>query len=223
MRSFVSFFFSTSFLLNRGWLWILFWINFLGTIYGFEWYRNQMVETIQYYGKWLVIFVPDSPTASLFFTLTVLILLYRQKKQSFSLAKDQKHQLTHSIMGLIEAFAIITSFKYGIWAVTMILAGAVQGDPISWPEYMLICSHLGMAAEVMIYAKFMRYHWLHIVIIAAWTLLNDVMDYTQGIFPWLPKPLYDDLHNVQLFTVTLSILSSFLAVILMKKRTTDMF
>ncbi|CAM3395792.1 DUF1405 domain-containing protein [Marinicrinis lubricantis] len=211
----LAYLFSTSFLLNRSFLWILFWVNALGTVYGFEWYRNQLVMTYEEISKWFVIFVPDSPTASLFFTLSLLILLSRQKKQA-KLANTER--MSMHPYGLIEAFAVITSIKYGIWAVLMIIAGAWQGDHVTWQQYMLICSHLGMAAEAAIFARYFRYHYVHVLVIACWTLFNDAMDYSQEIFPWLPGPLYDDVRAVQWTTVLLSCLCIAAAVMLAKKR-----
>ena len=59
------------------------------------------------------------------------------------------------IRPLIEALAVVTSLKYGLWAVTMIAAGAAQGDQLQWEHYMLIVSHLGMAVEGLLFVRFM--------------------------------------------------------------------
>lgn len=50
---------------KRWFLWTLFVVNFLGTIYGFIWYGNQLAVTPAY----LIPFVPDSPTGSGLFRL----------------------------------------------------------------------------------------------------------------------------------------------------------
>src|ERR1700730_10886130 len=71
----LAFFWSKAFLTSRRMLWIAFWVNLLGTIYGYEWYWQQMLETGAVKPLWLVIFVPDSPTASFFFTLALVYLL----------------------------------------------------------------------------------------------------------------------------------------------------
>ncbi|MFD2672920.1 DUF1405 domain-containing protein [Marinicrinis sediminis] len=199
--SMITFFFSRSFLLNRTILWSVFWVNALGTIYGYEWYRNQLLDTVEHHHDWLVIFVPDSPTASLFFTLSIGLLLYRMKQTK------TERTASSPVSSFIEAFAVVTSIKYGIWAVAMIIAGGMQGDTIVWKEYMLIVSHLGMAFEAALYARYMRYSLAAVLVVAVWTLLNDVMDYAEGIFPWLPAPLYDHLTEVAAFTVALSFLS----------------
>lgn len=52
-------------LMDKRFLLLLFTINFLGTIYGYYWYRSQLSLTPDIF----LVFVPDSPTASLFFTI----------------------------------------------------------------------------------------------------------------------------------------------------------
>lgn len=47
---------------NRSFIGLLLAINLFGTVYGYYWYRYQLAETP---AKFLL-FVPDSPTASLF-------------------------------------------------------------------------------------------------------------------------------------------------------------
>jgi hypothetical protein len=71
----LSYFFSREFLGSRFMLWSLFWINFLGTVYGYEWYWGQLTYTAVEMSPLLLPFVPDSPTASLFFTGVLLYLL----------------------------------------------------------------------------------------------------------------------------------------------------
>ena len=92
---------------QRRFLLLLFVINLLGTLYGYYWYRYQLAQTPLPY----LPFVPDSPTASLFFTI-VLWLYLRRRNNPY-----------------IEAFAAVTLFKYGIWAVAAIFAGAWLLEP----------------------------------------------------------------------------------------------
>ncbi|NDI34377.1 DUF1405 domain-containing protein [Chengkuizengella sediminis] len=195
-----SFFWSRAFLLNRHLLWLLFIINFLGTIYGYYWYKNQLIYTMSEYSNWFIFVVPDSPTASLFFTLSILYLLLDEytnsKKRGF-------------LRGIIEVLGVVTSVKYGIWAVVMIFAAAAQGDAMVWQDWMLTVSHLGMAAEAILFIRFFGFKLIHIVPVAIWTLFNDFVDYKYYVFPWLPNELEDDLLAIQVFTIILSILSIF--------------
>ncbi|SEN28490.1 Uncharacterized membrane protein YpjA [Lihuaxuella thermophila] len=172
---------------RRPFLWSLFVINFLGTIYGFYWYKNQLAVT----DPKLIIFVPDSPTASGFFTLVLLLYLFSRRSP------------------LLEAFASITLFKYGIWAVVMIIWGAVLDsapflEALSWQHWMLMVSHLGMAAQAVLYSPYYTFQSREILIVAAWTLLNDAFDYGLDIHPWLAASLEPYDHVVGWFTLILS-------------------
>jgi len=194
----LSFWFSRAFLLNRSFLWLLFIINFAGTIYGYMWYENQLLWTIEQKESWMLPFVPDSPTASLFFSIAVLYLLFPPKGSNVFVRWSQT---------IINALAIVCSIKYGIWATVIIIAGAMQGDTLNWQSYMLMTSHLAMAVEVLLYARFMKLSFAGFTIATAWLLLNDTMDYTFGIYPWLPETLHEHVDTVKLFTYLLSLFS----------------
>jgi uncharacterized membrane protein YpjA len=175
-------------LANRSILQLLLVINIVGTFYGYYWYGWQLKET-----PWIFLaFVPDSPTASLFFVLVLLAFLLNK------------------CWPLIEALAIVTLFKYGIWAVVMnILVFIVQGE-LDWAGYMLIGSHLAMAVQGILYAPFYRFRLRHLVIAGIWTLHNDVIDY---VFLMLPRyhMLDQFIPQIGYFTFWLSIVSIGLA------------
>ena len=209
-------------MLSRPFLWALFWVNALGTLYGYEWYRYQLISTWNDYSPWLVVFVPDSPTASLFFSITLLFLLRdSRRKQAGNVPEALRPDVPLlSWRGVWEALAVITQVKYGIWASAIIFWGASLGDPIHWTEWMLVFSHTAMAIEALLYMRFYRFTIPSVLIGAAWTLLNDFIDYSFGVFPYLPSPLYDLLPQVQRFTVSLSVLGiacAFLGVYLARK------
>src|SRR5699024_9691920 len=81
-------------LADKRFIFILFIINLLGTIYGFYWYEYQLANTPTIF----LIFVPDSPMASMFFTLFLLFFLFYKNAP------------------YIEALYIIKLFIYGICA-----------------------------------------------------------------------------------------------------------
>lgn len=170
---------------ERWFLWTLFIVNLLGTIYGFIWYGNQLAST----PTWLRIFVPDSPTGSGLFTLVLLTYLLG------------KH------IPLLEALASITNFKYGIWAVGIILTGWALGNEVKTTDIMLLVSHAGMAIESALYARFYRLSWLPVGLTALWTMNNDFLDYLMFIHPWLPDVLVPYTGYVGLCTLLLSLLS----------------
>jgi uncharacterized membrane protein YpjA len=194
----ISLFWSKSFLLNRPFLWLLFVVNLLGTIYGYIWYDSQLEWTAANKPLWTIPFVPDSPTASLFFTMALLYLLFPIKHPS---------TFARGARVWIEALAVVCSVKYGVWAVAMIVAGAAQGDVLNWTHYMLMASHLAMAVEGLLYFRFMRAGTAALGVALVWLLLNDTVDYTLNVNPWLPDELEDDRGAVELFTYGLSLAS----------------
>lgn len=170
-------------LLSHRWmLWAVLLINTFGTIYGYIWYGSQLRDTPPKF----LIFVPDSPTASLFFMFVIVAFLFRKN------------------WPLVEALAIVTLFKYGIWAVIMnILVLIVTGD-LSWQGYMLIASHFAMAVQGLLYSPYYRFKGWHLAIAAIWTLHNDIIDY---LFNMMPRYGVLDLYSVNIgyFTFWLSI------------------
>lgn len=176
-----------SYLTHKTFLVLLLIVNIIGTIYGYIWYLPQLERTASHF----LIFVPDSPTASLFFCFAVAAFLMRKN------------------WPLMEALALVTLFKYGIWAVVMnLLTLSVSGD-LSWQGYMLIGSHFAMAVQGILYAPFYRVKLWHIVAASVWTLHNDVIDYV-----FMQYPVYSQLHlyirEIGYFTFWLSLVSIFL-------------
>lgn len=171
-------------LANRSILLFLLIVNIVGTIYGYYWYGWQLKETPAVF----LPFVPDSPTASLFFVFVLIAFLLKGN------------------WPLLEAFAIVTLFKYGIWAVVMnILVYFVQGE-LDWIGLMLIFSHFAMAVEGVLFAPFYRFKIWHLVVAAIWTLHNDVIDY---VFFMMPSYHMLDQFTPQIgyFTFWLSMVS----------------
>jgi uncharacterized membrane protein YpjA len=169
-------------LFHRSFLTILLLINVFGTIYGYIWYESQLVRTELIF----LIFVPDSPTASLFFCFAVF---------GWLLGKNFK---------LMEALAVITLIKYGLWAVVMnLLTLAVTGE-LSILGWMLVFSHFMMAVQAVIYSTNYRFEKVHVYIAAVWTLHNDVIDYVFGQMPSY-RTLADYAPQIGYFTFWLSI------------------
>ena len=115
---------------HKSFLWILLFINLIGTVYGYDWYMWQLEITEPKF--W--IFVPDSPTASLFFTLAII---------GWLIGRNFK---------LMEALALITLVKYGLWAVVMNLLTLVETGSIGWVGWMLVGSHFAMALQALLYS-----------------------------------------------------------------------
>ncbi|MFF2752699.1 DUF1405 domain-containing protein [Psychrobacillus sp. NPDC058041] len=182
-------------LYNKSFMWLLFIVNLLGTIYGFYWYGSQLAITEPKF----YIFVPDSPTASLFFTIALLGWLFK---------KNWK---------LVEVLALITLVKYGLWAVVMNIWTYIETGSIGWMGWMLVISHFAMALQAILYIPFYRFKWIHILIASIWTVHNDIIDY---VFDQMP--IYSNLssyaNQIGYFTFWLSIFCILIAIFNYQRR-----
>jgi len=176
------------FLFNRTIIWALFLVNLLGTVYGFWWYKYQLAVTPSIFKA----FVPDSPTASLFFTIFLLALLCRKK------------------FPYIEALAVVTLFKYGIWAVVMNLLVLLQDGNLGYQGYMLMASHGAMALEGILFASMYTYKLKHLIVAAIWVLHDVIIDYVFGMMP-IYSTLMNNMERIGYFTFWLSIVSILIA------------
>jgi uncharacterized membrane protein YpjA len=169
---------------NKSVLWLLFWVNVVGTAYGYYWYKWQLVDTPPEF----LLFVPDSPTASLFFVFVLA---------AFIMGRNWP---------LMEALAIVSLFKYGIWAVVMNLLVFLVSGELDLIGLMLMGSHFAMAVEGVLYAPFYRMKAWHLVVAAIVVLHNEIIDY---VFMMMPRYHSLDLYMSQIgyFTFWLSILS----------------
>ena len=169
---------------NRTFLWLLLIINIFGTIYGYYWYKGQLAVTPPIF----IAFVPDSPTASLFFCIAII---------GWLIGKN---------FGLFEALAIVSLFKYGIWAVAMnLLTFSVEGS-VSLIAMMLIVSHAAMAIEGILYAPYYRVKPWHLITAAIVVLHNEIIDYVYGMMPTY-SVLNQYIPQIAYFTFWLSLLS----------------
>lgn len=174
---------------DRRFLTLLFFINLGGTIYGYIWYESQLRITEPIF----LLFVPDSPTASLFFTLAIAAWIWGRHWK------------------LIEALALITLVKYGLWAVVMNIWTLVEAGTIGATGWMLVASHFLMAVQAVLYLPKYTFGIWHIAVAAVWTLHNDVIDYVFGQMPIYGR-IMDHIQVIGYFTFWLSIACIALAV-----------
>lgn len=146
---------------KRGFLRFLFFVNLLGMFYGYVWYIPQLQMTAPKY--WL--FVPDSPTALLFFVLALGCILVG------------KHA------PLMEALAAVTLIKFGTWAVGMNIFLILNKGAGDWVNLMLTGTHAFMAIEGLLFLPYFRFRFPHFAVAAIWILHNDVIDYLFGQMP----------------------------------------
>jgi uncharacterized membrane protein YpjA len=176
---------------NHYFLWLLLIVNVFGTIYGYDWYGWQLAETPTIF----LAFVPDSPTACLFFVIVLI---------GFLLGKNWP---------LFESLAIVTLLKYGFWAVVMNLLVLIQTGELGLSGWMLVFSHGGMAIQGLLYAPFYRFKVWHLIVTGIWTLHNDVIDYLFFMMPSY-KVLDQFMPQIGYFTFWVSVFSLFIAYIL---------
>src|SRR5690625_2693808 len=174
---------------------ILFLVNLFGTIYGFMWYESQLLITQTIF----LPFVPDSPTASLFFTIFLLFFIFKIN------------------IPYIEALALTSLFKYGIWAVVMNIFTLIVDGAIGWQGYMLIASHAAMAIQGVLYAPYYTIKLRHLVVASIWILHNDIIDYVFGMMP-IYSHLTIYIDEIGYFTFWLSIVTIIVAYQLTIKR-----
>lgn len=173
---------------DRLFLLLLFFVNLFGTVYGYIWYGYQLAKTPDIF----LIFVPDSPTASLFFTIVIFFFLFKKN------------------VPYIEALAIVSLFKYGVWAVVMNMFTLIVDGSIGWQGYMLIASHAAMAIQGLLYAPYYRIKLRHLMVAAIWTLHNEIIDYVFGMMP-IYSSLNEYMNEIGYFTFWLSIVSIYIA------------
>jgi len=171
-------------LLNKRFVFLLFIVNLCGTIYGFLWYKGQLAVTPTIF----LPFVPDSPTASMFFTIFLLFFLYNRHAP------------------YIEALVLMSLFKYGIWAVIMNFLTLFIEGALDWQGYMLIGSHAAMAIQGVLYAPFYQIKLRHFAVAAVWILHNDIIDYVYGMMP-IYRSLTEHMNEIGYFTFWLSVVT----------------
>lgn len=182
-------------LTHRSFLILLLIVNFLGTLYGYYWYKWQLEITDSIF----YIFVPDSPTASLFFCFVLVAWIVGKS------------------WPLMEVLALVTLVKYGLWADVMNIWTLIETGSIGWQGWMLVGSHFAMAAQAVIYLSKYTFKLWHVGVAAVWTLHNDVIDYVFG-----QMPMYRDLeaytNYIGYFTFWLSVICISLAIFSVKQR-----
>lgn len=179
---------------NKTFLWILLIVNIFGTIGGYLWYGGQLSITKPIF----YLFVPDSPTATLFFSIAIIGWLFGKNWR------------------LIEALALITLVKYGLWAVVMNILALIQMGSIGHLGWMLVISHFAMAVQAILYIPMYDIKIIHVGIAAIWTLHNDVIDYVFGQMP-IYSMLSAYMSEIGYFTFWLSIACIILAFFVSQK------
>lgn len=138
-------------------------INLAGTAFGFYYYR----EMYSLFPVKLWIFVPDSPLATLFFAISVLLIFFKKGFNAFYL------------------IAMAQSMKYGFWTMFVILyfSDYFLAPYHRYYYYLMFALHFGMVIQPALILHRVKITRLELAIAATWLALNDYFDYLRGTNP----------------------------------------
>lgn len=142
-------------------------INAAGAASGYLWYADQLAATPRRFWP----FVPDSPLSATLFAALLLLILAGRHQRWYGQA--------------LSAVALCWIIKYGLWAVGILTDYWLTPSSPTWLEWVLWWSHLGMAAEGLLYFPFLPVSWPARVLVTAWLAVNDYVDYGLGHHPYL--------------------------------------
>ncbi len=185
---------------------LIFLVNLIGTAFGYYYYQWQLQET----SKYLWIFVPDCPNATLLLMIALLL--------NFT---DINVKGRRTFNFLTSAYLI----KYGIWTVFTILffTEYFLAPPNMYYYLILMTGHAGMALESIIILPISKIHnkkKLKVSGVLIWLFINDLADYILGTRPYLgPSPDPLKIQILAVITVLLSIISVIVIIFYPKIRT----
>lgn len=144
---------------DRRWWWILLGINAFGSLYGFYWYKNQLLATPRW--QWLI--VPDSPGSTFLLCIWLGLMLA---------GADWRRPG----MQLLGAVAFVSNMKYGLWtAVVLPQAGFKFGWEFDFVHLSL--SHAAMWLQAMIFARFYKPALKPAILALLFMWFQDLIDY----------------------------------------------
>ena len=82
-------------------------------------------------------------------------------------------------------FAGAMSFKYGFWALGILVQNWLMAGKILPVEGMLFFSHLGMIIESLIYVKKLSVKKIFYYFAVGWLFFEDIADWGLGFHPYL--------------------------------------
>ncbi|MCF8011230.1 MAG: DUF1405 domain-containing protein [Clostridiales bacterium] len=138
-------------------------INFTGSIYGYWWYSTQLAENAWY--LWPLI--SDSPLSTTILAVSLLLGLLERR------------------ISLLTAIGLVTTIKYGAWAMVVLTHYWFISGDISLVEFGLWLGHLGMVMEGFIFMKNSRVGRFAAAGAVLWMIINDAVDYIFGLHPYL--------------------------------------
>ena len=150
-------------------------VNIIGTLFGIYYYIPQLLSTDTFF--WPLI--PDSPTATFLFVLSLIILFRNDFEKSGGLKN------------ILYSLAFVGNVKYGLWTVYVLLEFMPHFTSVnsSLMYFFLLISHLGMFLQAFLLLPYIQ-HGKEFVIAPLFYLFNDIVDYTFQIHTSLPEAQY---------------------------------
>ncbi|MFB6353848.1 MAG: DUF1405 domain-containing protein [Halobacteriales archaeon] len=160
-------------------------VNLVGTAFGFWYYGlhpfSTPVVADQLAHEPLLMWplVPDSPTATLFIGLSLLL---------FWLGRSVEP---------LNALAFFGCIKLGLWTPFVLVAFADGFSYLpAWMYHFLVWSHLAMALEAFLIHRYSAFPLSAVAVALAWYGLNDLVDYFVPVIggphhTWVP-PMFVD-------------------------------
>ncbi len=137
-------------------VWLVIAINVGGSIFGFLYYRSQLIQTNIF--MWPII--PDSPMATLFIVISLLGIKFNYTIES------------------VNMLAFFGCIKYGLWTPYILLIFRSDFQYLNPIMYnFLFWSHLSMAMQGFVIYRYSDFPIKAILIASIWYTLNDVLDY----------------------------------------------
>jgi len=159
-------------------------INFVGFLYGIYYYHYQLSITPFY----LWVFTMDSPLPVLLFVFVAYFLYYNKKVPQWLLFL--------TVVGLI---------KYGFWTALVILLFFDYFFGFAPFIYAInLPLHIGMILAGAVLTTKLKPKFPDLIVILAFFLINDTLDYFFGTLPIIPK-MYNDYLLVESLATTISL------------------
>jgi uncharacterized membrane protein YpjA len=151
-------------------------LNILGFFVGTVFWYGDFIQT-NAPPLWAYPFIPDSPLSTLLFGLALILLHH------------------HRSNDLLNQFAIVFNIKYGTWTMLFWSLYWMRTGDLNPVSLLMFATHLGMAVEGILLLQYVpRPHARNSLVILAWFILGDIVDYAPlapgrdgyGWYPPLP-------------------------------------
>ena len=174
-------------LMNKKFLLIIALINFVAGLYSISYYLYQ-IENIN---PLFWIFVIDCPLYSILFGINLYLISKNKQKP---------------MLGFV---SIVGNIKFGLWTIVALM---LPGLIFSYPLFVL--SHVLLIVEVILFYKLFSFKIKHLIVVLAWFLFNDFLDYFIEIHPYFEKQFFNE---IMIFSFVSSIILVILVSIIFSK------